>query len=408
MKYFILNLNFIIVLIFVPILVIGQKNIAIRDTFIFHAFNKKALEEYNKVDNYYTILLDDSYDKQDRQDALYLAKYYFQTGANIQDVWENKLIEEKAYLYFDKLLKVIETKKVFEKDRKLITDSISFKTAPSVQICKTKFGTNYDGEIIVAEKHSSSFVFKEKITNDTLLGIDNQKIFKKYSIRLYPANCVDNEYNFQFNDVNVITEKNVSEYKKLLEKDKEDVSDYTSAKIEQNIKNAIAEIPPDKLEQLKSERAEYIKKIEIIREDSIADFGKINFIDYLLPGVGHRKFDGRNPVKRYTTLAIYTGVFLAGSSFSIYNKVNSDKNYNLHKESKTFRNASEYYKEANKRHKMFVVGIGVVLTTYLTNSIHLNIKNSKQNSKLKNTKGNFLLDSPSDGSLGLSLNFKFQ
>ena len=67
MKYFILNLNLILVLILVPKLVVAQKNVAIRDTFIFHAFSKKALEEYNKVDNYYTILLDDSYDKQGKR-----------------------------------------------------------------------------------------------------------------------------------------------------------------------------------------------------------------------------------------------------------------------------------------------------------------------------------------------------
>ncbi len=99
----------------------------------------------------------------------------------------------------------------------------------------------------------------------------------------------------------------------------------------------------------------------------------LTFIDNVYPPYGITAFGKDKP------FYIYSGLILGGIATTAYFKIRSNKFYNRHLNSETFRGAKTNYKEANDLHHAFIISAAATGAVYLTSLVDLKIRYAKYN-----------------------------
>jgi hypothetical protein len=107
-------------------------------------------------------------------------------------------------------------------------------------------------------------------------------------------------------------------------------------------------------------------------------WANLSFWDYVIVGKGHLKKGPKNNFARKATGYLYATSFISSTSYAVYSKIKSNKYYNQHLESETFRTSSSNLEEANKHNKRFLIFSGVSALIFSGQAAHLYIKNHRQ------------------------------
>jgi hypothetical protein len=357
-----------------------NKQISITDTTLYKVFEEEAKSEYMELQNLYNILLDNSISDEDKMFAKYLGSKSFNSSANIEDIIHNRRNIYKSYYYFDSLYAAANKKYIFSKDRKLLSDTISFlKNLSKEMVCpKKRFGDMFETNIIYSEVHNSSNLINSPLIYKSNLNINEFNIFKEIKVSLFPYTCDDNVYKLSFEEVKIIDQNNLSQYKNLVKLERANKNESTNVAQLEIMKRELDKITDEK------RKKDIILKLQLVSKDTIK-YKSQSFVDYLIPGIGHLKIGskGDNANSRIIRASVYGSFFIGSAIYSIYNKVKSDKVYKFHNEARTIRLSNQYYTEANMYNKKYLIGAGILTLTYFTNSIHLTILDNIQKNRIK-------------------------
>jgi len=105
------------------------------------------------------------------------------------------------------------------------------------------------------------------------------------------------------------------------------------------------------------------------------NFPSNNMVDYIIPGLGHKKFApiSGNKSGGFLRTIFYGGGFVGSLSYATYHKIQSNKFYNLHIDAEKFRKSRLNLKQSNHHHKRFIVGSAVTVGFFVANIAHLKI-----------------------------------
>ena len=131
---------------------------------------------------------------------------------------------------------------------------------------------------------------------------------------------------------------------------------------------------------------------------------KLKVWDYLIPGVGHLKFNDE------TFAILYGGTFLSAVGAGAYYRWNSNKHFDTSREFEQMGNAGQsqlYNSRGNREIKRSNYSFAVAGSVAILNLVQLSIKNKKKNDLLKKATGLSNIEFELGGSQIASLMYKF-
>lgn len=150
-------------------------------------------------------------------------------------------------------------------------------------------------------------------------------------------------------------------------------------------------------------------------------------LDYILVGKGHLKKGPEENELRKGIAYGYASTFTTAIGFAFYSKYKSDDYYSNYLQSVTLREGDLLYAKANKHHKRYLISTGIAGLTFLSQAIHLKIKDNVQEKRYlesiekrknkeldnsfcnsKETSSLFLKPYSDNSGIGLSLVYQFK
>lgn len=109
--------------------------------------------------------------------------------------------------------------------------------------------------------------------------------------------------------------------------------------------------------------------------DTIYQGSEVNLslLDNIYPPYGITAFGKDRP------FYIYTGLLVSGIATSAYFKICSNRSYNRHIDSETFRGSKSEYNKANELHHAFIISAAATGVVYLTSFFDLKLRYSRYN-----------------------------
>ncbi len=261
----------------------------------------------------------------------------------------------------------------------------------------------YEGEMFILEKLIKSTEIPPSLINNPTFNVYVAGLLKK--VRFKIAHNGQREYELKITSIDILSPNNkaydhkkiiksieLSNYKWSDQSEEEYVTLLTNEAIEKGV------LPPaDTLNKIKEAIIE--KEINLVFKQDTLRYKKPKFVDYLIPGYAHIRY-GLNDNSRFFKTILYGGVFVTSASLSVYNKIQSERSYNLHQNAITFRVSNDHYKYANTYHKRFIVGTGVAVASMIVNAVHLNYSHKSQMKKIDQSRKNKINNNSSNSSFG--------
>lgn len=249
----------------------------------------------------------------------------------------------------------------------------------------------YEAEMFVLEKLINSANIPKTLINEPTFNAYEEGLVKLIRFRI--GHNENKEYELKINSIDILDpENNNYDYKSLvksIEKSKYKWSDQSEEEYVNFLQNEAIDkgiLPPVVVINQKTESL-IKKEINIVFKEDTLKYLPPKLIDYALPGYGHIRY-GLNKDTRYLKTAIYGTVFLASTSYAVYNKILSEKAYQVHQDAVTFRSANNFYNKANKYHKHFIVSTGISIATLITNAVHINFSHKNQIRRIEKARKN--------------------
>lgn len=381
-------------------------------------YEKKASKLFSKYENYMVNLLDRNSDELDRLYSKNALNRLFDSGANIQDDFFTPNIRNnmRKDLYFETLDKLSRERVNISKNLKPSDDiKVDFESGP------TSLGVNIEEKGSQFTIYKAELYFQDYFTiSETIEEIEGlspnnistkgRKMLKKMKIEI--RYTLTDGWTMFIKRITIVN-KGLLEYQDNKSGVRKSTELTTKDKLKKN--QIITDV----------EKLSNLTPFEIIKIKEIKDSIKINppivasltdsiyysptLTDYLLPGKGHLKFNKK--FKRYAPAIIYTAGALGTVVPAIVFKVRSDKAYNDHKVSTTYKEKDETYKNANNEHHKFLLFTGGAAAIWSINAAHLFIKDKIQKHRYYDEnifeKKVSLQLTPSSTNLGIGLSLNF-
>jgi hypothetical protein len=362
-------------------------------------FEQQAIAQYRQLENFYSVLLSKHTLDEDKFYAKMLASKCFESGAIIYDIFEDGKVALRQDEYFNALLAERGKKKIFAKDRRLITDSLQLTPSTADKNPDRKgLYRNYSGNIIYEEMHASSFIVDQDLIGDRSLNSSEVRIFKRLKTKITSPDGTRSAYKLFFEGIDIL-DRQSAEWPGLKKEARKSSEEFTA---EREI--PVIPVDPKVMDSLYKTDTFLIHELQRTSPEDSLELSGLNFTDFMLPGIGHQKF-GRNRHARNTRTVVYGALFVSGLTYTVVNKIQSDRYYRDHRTTTLIRELDRSYEKANSHHKRFIVGAAFTAAVWIVNAAHL------LELQYKNTRG---ADSPvttvtlnTENGPGLSLVYTF-
>jgi hypothetical protein len=365
------------------------------DSIDLNSFKEEAKYKYLLFFESTLNLIDNRLEMSDRyRSRTILLELFSNSTSTISDILDSPIpTNYDPYSYGYELLRGAQEQPLLYKRFKY-SDEFDFKLQPykGLNIDTDEKSYNiYEGEMFVLEKLINSKNIPASLLNKPTFNAYEEGLVKRVKFRI--GHNFEKEYELKISSIDILPPNNSAyDYKniiKSIEKSSYKWSDQSEEEYIAFLQNEAIEkgiLPPVASIEKRTESL-IQKEINIVFKQDTLTYSKPRLIDYVIPGFGHIKY-GLNKNTRMLKTITYGAVFIGSSTFALLSKIKSEKNYSLHKDANTFRNANREYKTANSNHKKFVVSTGIALGTLIANAIHLNFSHKKQIDRIKEARHN--------------------
>lgn len=240
-----------------------------------------------------------------------------------------------------------------------------YKLSDSVEIRKGPKRSGLDS-IITYKGHC--FILEELTSSKTMDWCGNSFTTTEKYIRDIPFSCeIDTSHSppltsIRFERIKFISENNYR-YKELRKEIKKNKHEWKEVGFTRKNNEALdTQIPPEKRNY-----AEYHPPV---------------LKNYLVPGFASCYYTG-NKTSNTLLSGVYSSVFVGSIAYSIYNKIEEKKQFDLYMQDRIIEDQNYHYHRMKKHKKYFLISGGVAVLTWITHLTHVASYNKIQLNKTK-------------------------
>lgn len=239
-----------------------------------------------------------------------------------------------------------------------------YKLSDSVEIKKGP--TNPNSKNISYKGHC--FVLEELTSSKTMDWCGNSFTTTERYIRDIPFSCeIDTSHSpplmsIKFERIKFISENNFR-YKKLRKEIRKNEHKWKEVTFTRKSNEALDTlIPPEKR--------------------NYAEYHPPSLKNYLLPGFASCYYSGNKATNNLLS-GVYSGVFVGSIAYSVYNKIEERREFNLYKSDRIIEDQNQHYYSMKKHKQHFLISGGVAILTWVTHLTHVASYNQIQLNKTK-------------------------
>lgn len=240
-----------------------------------------------------------------------------------------------------------------------------YKLSDSVEIKKGPKRSKLDS-IITYKGHC--FILEELTSSKTMDWCGNSFTTTERYIRDIPFSCeIDTSHspplmNIRFERIKFISENNYR-YKKLRKEIKKNSNEWDKVSFTRKTNEVFDSlIPPEKR--------------------NYAEYHPPSLKQYILPGFASCYYTGNKATNNLLS-GIYSGVFVGSIAYSVYNKIEERREFNLYKSDRIIEDQNQHYYSMKKHKQHFLISGGVAILTWVTHLTHVASYNKIQLNKTR-------------------------
>lgn len=353
-------------------------------------FKKKVKYAYTLYSESVLTIIDEDIERIDKYRAKNVLVDLFQTSNrkfSVRDYIANPYPKKMTIAqYADALYEAEDKLPIYYRKYKL-SDSIMIKqTSRGIRNTyakgkeadrRNKYFTSYKGELYFLEHFINS-----ELSQNGYFDVKEREILKKLAFSI--THNDNNKYELVLESIDIIDPRDKSyDYKKLkgiVQRSSEPWRDsplenYAEITINEAKQNGILDLV--KLKQHKS-------PTKLKKYNSLYEFNTPNFGDYLIPGLGYKKFGPKHKSRRNTI--IYSTLFWGSTVSAIFYKRRGGRQLDNIGLFSTEQEIAAYHQAEDNDIRMARILGATAGATLIANAIHLSIMHSKRKRVIQKTK----------------------